>query len=168
MRVPGDSINLLGGRVMPGVKFLQVMKACMKIINGILALTMLSVVNVGAVHACTCIGPADAREGLELSEAVFSGRVVKADEFKAEVEAERMWKGKFTQTRVIVLNPAPGTSCSIVLTRGQRYIIFASVHKERGRVVYTPKICFPTSVLSQAEQTLKEIGEGKLLKKRRR
>ena len=140
----------------------------MKITNSILALAMLSFVNVGASNACTCIGPANAKEGLELSEAVFSGRVIEADEFKAEVEAERVWKGNFTKTRVIVLNPAPKTSCSMALARGQRYIVFASVDKERGRVSYIPKICFPTSVLSKAEQTLKEIGEGKLLKKRRR
>jgi hypothetical protein len=129
---------------------------------------MLFFVNVGAVHACTCIGPANAREGLELSDAVFSGRVIKADEFKAEVEAERVWKGNLTKTRVLVLNPAPNTSCSIALARGQRYIVFASVDKERGRVSYIPKICFPTSVLSKAEQTLKEIGEGRLLKKQKR
>ena len=46
-----------------------------------------------------------------------------------------MWKGNLTKTRVTVLNPAPGTSCSIALTRGQRYIICASVEKERGRAV---------------------------------
>jgi hypothetical protein len=160
--------KLAGGRVIRGVRFLQIMEACMKIMNGILVLATLSIVNVGVARACTCIGPADAREGLELSEAVFSGRVIKADEFGAEVEAERVWKGNLTKTRVTVLNPAPGTSCSIALTRGARYIIFASVEKERGRFVYTPKICFPTSTLSKAEQTLKELGEGKPLKKRRR
>ena len=140
----------------------------MKIINSILALAMLSFVNAGVSYACTCIGPANAKEGLELSEAVFSGRVIKADEFKAEVEVERVWKGKFTKARVIVLNPAPKTSCSMTLDRGQRYIVFASVDREKGRVSYIPKICFQTAVLSKAEQTLKEIGEGKQLKKRRR
>jgi hypothetical protein len=144
------------------------MKVVMKFLNSILALTMLSFVNVGVSYACTCIGPANAKEGLELSEAVFSGRVIKADEFKAEVEVERVWKGKFTKARVIVLNPAPKTSCSIALDRGQRYIVFASVDREKGRVSYIAKICFQTSVLSKAEQTLKEIGEGKQLKKRRR
>jgi hypothetical protein len=140
----------------------------MRIVNSILALAMLSFVSVGVGYACTCIGPADAKEGLELSDAVFSGRVVKASEFKSEVEVERVWKGEFIKARVIVHNPAPNTSCSIALARSQRYIVFASVDKERGRVSYIPKICFPTSVLSKAEQTLKEIGEGKLLKKRRR
>ena len=129
---------------------------------------MVSVVNVGVGYACTCIGPANAKDGLDLSEAVFSGRVIKADEYKAEVEVERVWKGNFTKARVMVLNPAPETSCSIALARGRRYIVFASVDKERGRVSYIPKVCFHTSLLSEAEQTLKEIGEGKLLKKRRR
>lgn len=140
----------------------------MKIKNGILALAVLSFVNAGVSYACTCIGPADAREGLEISEAVFSGRVIKADEYKAVVEVERVWKGRFSRARVTVFNPAPETSCSIALDRGRRYIIFASVDKERGRVSYIPKICFPTSVLSEAGQTLKEIGEGEPLRKRRR
>jgi hypothetical protein len=144
------------------------MKVVMKFINSILALTMLSFVNVGVSQTCTCIGPADAKEGLELSEAVFSGRVFKSDEFKAEVEVERVWKGKFTKARVIVFNPAPKEECSLVLRRGQRYIVFASEDREKGRVSYIPKICFPTSVLSKAEQTLKEIGEGEQLKQRRR
>src|SRR5688572_20989801 len=100
---------------MPGVRFLRVVKVFMKITNSILSLAMLAFVNVGAGNACTCIGPADAKEGLELSEAVFSGRVIKADEFKAEVEVERVWKGTFTKTRVTVLNPAPESSCSIAL-----------------------------------------------------
>ena len=140
----------------------------MKIINIVLASALLSFVNVGVGYACTCIGPADAKEGLELSDAVFSGRVIKADEYKSEVEVERVWKGEFTRARVIVLNPAPNTSCSIALARNQRYIVFASVDKERGRIRYIPKICFRTSVLSKAEQTLKEIGEGQPFKKRRR
>ena len=140
----------------------------MKLINGILALAALAFVDVGVSYACTCIGPANAKEGVELSEAVFSGRVIKANEFKAEVELESVWKGKFTKTRVSVFNPAPKTECSIALIRGRRYIVFASVDKEKGRVSYIPKVCFPTSLLSKAEQTLKEIGEGKPLKKQRR
>jgi hypothetical protein len=144
------------------------MQMAMRIINGLLATIILCFANVAPGYACTCIGPADAKEGLELSDAVFSGRVIKADEFKAEVEVERVWKGKFTRSRVIVFNPAPRTSCSLRLRRSERYIVFASVDKERGRISYIPKICFPTSVLSKAEKTLKEIGEGELLKKQRR
>ena len=144
------------------------MKVVMKTVNSMLALAVLSFMNVGVSYACTCIGPANAKEGLELSEAVFSGRVIKANRFKAEVEVERVWKGQFAKTRVIVFNPAPNSSCSITFDRGLRYIVFASVDREKGRVSYVPKICFPTSLLSKAEQTLKEIGEGKLLKKRRR
>jgi hypothetical protein len=144
------------------------MKVVMKIVNSILALAIFSFVDAGVGYACTCIGPANAKEGLELSEAVFSGRVIKADEYKAEVEVERVWKGRFTKARVVVLNPAPNTSCSIALGRGRRYIVFASVDKERGRVRYIPKICFHTSVLSEAGRTLKEIGEGEPLRKRRR
>jgi hypothetical protein len=140
----------------------------MKIINSLLALALLSSVNVGAGEDCTCIGPANSKEALELSDAVFSGRVMKADEFKAEVEAERVWKGNLTRARVTVLNPAPNAPCSITLARGRRYIVFASVDKGRGRVSYIPKICFPTSALSEAGPTLKEIGEGRLLEKRRR
>ena len=140
----------------------------MTFINSLLAVAILSFANVGASQNCTCIGPADAKEALELSEAVFSGRVIKSNEFKAEVEVERVWKGKFTKPRVTVFNPAPKEDCSLVLRRGQRYIVFASVDREKGRVSYIPKICFQTSVLSKAEQTLKEIGEGKQLKKRRR
>ena len=140
----------------------------MKTINRILALAVLAVVNVWVGYACTCIGPADAREGLELSEAVFSGRVVRANEFKALVEVERVWKGEFRMARVTVFNPAPNSSCSIALDRGQRYIVFASAERARGRVSYTPKICFQTSVLSKAERTLKEIGEGRPFKRRGR
>jgi hypothetical protein len=140
----------------------------MGIIKSILALAILSFVNLSIGYACTCIGPGNAKEGLELSEAVFSGRVIKSDEYKAEVEVERVWKGRFTNNRVTVLNPAPKTSCSIALEKGQRYIVFSTVDKHRGLLRYVPQICFPTSVLSKAEQTLKEIGEGEMLRERRR
>ena len=140
----------------------------MKIMNRIPALVMFFVLSAAASYGCTCIGPGDAKEAVELSEAVFSGRVIKASEFKAEVEVESVWKGNFRNTRVTVFNPAPNTSCSIALVRSQRYIVFASADKERGRVTYMPKICFPTSILAKAEKTLKEIGAGKPVKKRRK
>ena len=140
----------------------------MNILNNILAVALLSFVNVGVSEDCTCIGPGNAREALELSDAVFSGRVIKANEFRSEVEVERVWKGEFRKTRVIVFNPAPNEPCSFVLARGQRYIVFANIDKERGRVSYITMVCFPTSVLSKAEQTLKELGEGKPFEKRRR
>lgn len=138
----------------------------MKIFERILALSIVALVNVAVSYACTCIRPGNAREAVELSEAVFSGRVISSNEFRAVVEVERTWKGKFTKGRVLVFNPDPKGTCSITLRRGQSYIVFAGADKEEGKVSYIPKICFPTEVLSKAEQTLKEIGEGKPFKKR--
>ena len=144
------------------------MKAVLKIAKTSLVLTAFCFINAGISYACTCIGPGDAKEALELSKAVFSGRVVKSNEYGAEVELETVWKGKFTTARVTVFNPAPNTSCSIKLKKGERYIVFSTTDKERGRVSYIMQICFPTSVLSKAEQTLKEIGEGTPSRKPRR
>jgi len=138
----------------------------MKILNRILVLAIFIFINVAVSYACTCVGPGNATEAVELSEAVFSGRVISSNEFRATVEVERTWKGKFTKARVVVFNPDPNGSCSTPLRRGERYIVFAGSHKEKGKVSYTPRICFPTSVLSKAEQTIKEIGEGKPFKKR--
>lgn len=137
----------------------------MKIVKRILALSIVALVNVAVAYACTCIGPGNTTEAVELSEAVFSGRVISSNEFRAVVEVERTWKGKFRKARVIVFNPAPNTSCSLTLRRGEHYVVFAWADEKRGKLSYVPKICFPTSVLSKAEQTLKEIGEGKPFKK---
>ena len=138
----------------------------MKILNRILTLAGVTFINVAVSYACTCIGPGNATEAVELSEAVFSGRVISSNKFQATVELERTWKGKFTRARVVVFNPDPNGSCSMTLRRGERYIVFAGEDKEKGKVSYIPRICFPTSVLSKAGQTLKEIGEGVQFKKR--
>jgi hypothetical protein len=165
---PPLPFNLARSPVDSGVRSLRAVDLIMRFIKSILVLAVLSSLNFTDIYACTCIGPADAKEALELSKAVFSGRVIRSNEYQAEVEVERVWKGRFTKARIIVLNPAPQSSCSIVLARGQRYIVFATIDRERRRIRYVPQICFPTSVLSKAERTLKEIGEGEAFSKRGR
>lgn len=140
----------------------------MKIMKRVSVLAVLILMNASIGYACSCIGPANAKEGLAKADAVFSGRVIKSDSYEYEFEVERIWKGKIKKDRITVAASAPNTSCAIELNQGEQYIVFARLKKEGERIIYYPQICNFTSVYSKAEPILKVVGKGKLLKKRKR
>jgi hypothetical protein len=137
----------------------------MKIIKHVLALAVLSLLNAGVSYACVCLSAMNAKEGLAKAEAVFSGRVIKSDGYVYEFEVESVWKGRIVTSRITVAAAAPGTSCAIELSQGERYVVFARSKKEDERTIYSPQICNLTSIYSRAGHVLKGIGKGKLLKK---
>ncbi len=97
----------------------------MKIISRVLCLFIFGTLSASLGHACSCVGPQNAKEGMVKAKAVFSGKVIKASEAEWLFQVERVWKGEAVARRAIVRASMPGTSCSSKFDMGERYIVFA-------------------------------------------
>ncbi|HEY9283959.1 MAG TPA: hypothetical protein VIP46_10950 [Pyrinomonadaceae bacterium] len=120
-----------------------------------------------AVLACTCAPSKGPAEELELTAAVFSGKVVEirkhgqgADMF-ARVEAvlrvERVWKGVEGPT-VSVFTSSHSAACGYGFKEGRTYLVYAHKNAE-GRL--SAGICGRTRRLKDAGEDLKTLGPGR-------
>ncbi|HWP42272.1 MAG TPA: hypothetical protein VNO14_03480 [Blastocatellia bacterium] len=117
--------------------------------------------------ACTCLPAKNATEEIGRSAAVFSGKVIEirrdegAKDLFATVEAvfevERAWKGIEKKT-VSVFTSSQSSACGYGFKRGESYLVYASEGRE-GRLITS--ICSRTRLLKDANDDLKELGEGK-------
>jgi len=98
---------------------------------GVLAALVLPPLSTDA-FACSCVGLPDVGTALTQANAVFSGRVVAADMFRARIQVDKVWKGE-ARTEITMLTGAEDlgngmvrtNSCSYNYTAGANYIIFA-------------------------------------------
>lgn len=123
----------------------------------------------GAAHsfACSCVGPENAKDGFAFAKAVFSGQIIsvspKGNDFTFKVD--RVWKG-VSETEIIIRDYYAGTSCAFGLKVGEKYIFFATTHKEDdGKTILIGDVCNWTTKLNskEAKDILKQIGAGKSL-----
>lgn len=118
-------------------------------------------------HACSCVPPPPPKEAMESSSAVFSGKVRSIDEPKivrssidpvtVTMEVKEVWKGDAED--VVKLKTALSTaSCGYHFEVGAEYIVYA--YGEDGE--YHTGLCTRTAPLSNAEEDLQALGEGKV------
>ena len=119
--------------------------------------------------ACSCIGPANAQEGLARAKSVFVGTVVSANEDNFSFGVERVWKGA-TGRRIVVRDYYAGTSCALNFKVGVRYVVFAKAFDDEGKTILIGDVCNWTSRFPEARAVIKQIGPGNRvrLQKRRR
>jgi hypothetical protein len=104
--------------------------------------------------ACSCAGRPDAAMALNSASAVFSGRVVAADQTMARFQVEKVWKGKeaaeilmltgnetFANGRMLI------SSCAYNYVQGQDYVVYARASVEG--LISSP--CTRTGPLQDAE-----------------
>jgi hypothetical protein len=98
---------------------------------GILAVLMLPSLSTDA-YACSCGGIPDIGSSLSRADAVFSGRVVAADMFRARIQVDTVWKGEagseitmLTGVEDLGNGMMRSNSCNYSYTAGATYIIFA-------------------------------------------
>ena len=117
-------------------------------------------------HACSCIMPGTPSEELAKSAAVFAGKVVSVKEHEpflkimqsstdptnVEFAVSEVWKGpvgrisSFTTAR-------SGASCGFTFVEGKEYIVYS---RDGGTV----SLCSRTTLISDAEEDLDELGQG--------
>ncbi|MDQ4128217.1 MAG: hypothetical protein M3151_09775 [Actinomycetota bacterium] len=120
--------------------------------------------HAGEAYACSCAGTRDVGETFEGSDAVFSGKVVKAEEeppddvdafpFLGPVtfEVEEAWKGA-PESGIVVYGQGPAVSCGIDFEKGETYLVYA--HRTDGRLA--TDYCGRTKPLSFAGTDVSEL-----------
>jgi hypothetical protein len=120
---------------------------------------------------CSCLPSANAKQELEQSVVVFSGKVLEVKRndqpegaftsVEAVFEVESVWKG-IEKSRVSVFTSAQSSACGYGFRKGETYLVYAS-QSTNGQ--YITSICSRTRPLKAAEGDLKELGEGKVITK---
>lgn len=116
----------------------------------------------GTAHACSCAETRDVGETFDRSAAVFSGKVVKAEEkppdeggrFLGPVtfEVEKVWKGA-SENNAVVYGQGPEVSCGIDFEKGETYLVYA--YRTDGRLA--TDYCGRTQPLSSAGTDVGEL-----------
>jgi len=123
--------------------------------------------------ACSCFYSRPS-EGFDRAQAVFTGRIIKAEKSEWVVAVERVWKGEMAE-RVTLRDAHAGTSCAAGYKKGARYLFLVDVVKSERGAVYSPQVCnwgtrLRAGRIEVGENTyawvedvvLKDRGEGKL------
>jgi len=128
----------------------------------------LLVVNTAIVNACSCAQPAPPQESLKQSTAVFAGKVIdinvpsgiagsSADPVKVIFEVSKIWKGPDYETLVLT-TARSGVSCGYSFKENEEYIVYAYGEEDK----LSTGICSRTTLLANAQNDLKDLGEGNL------
>ncbi|MFY9610045.1 MAG: hypothetical protein WAU45_15680 [Blastocatellia bacterium] len=142
--------------------------------NTLIVLVACSISGSYVALACTCAPPEIPSQELKESDAVFSGKVIEIKRQKSyaqepvqsdtlftsvEVvfEVDRTWKG-IDNNAVSVFTSPHSSACGYAFKKGTSYLIYAN-SDERSRLITT--ICTRTKALKDAEEDVRELGEGR-------
>jgi hypothetical protein len=122
------------------------------------------------VHACSCAMPQPVEAQINRSEAVFAGRVIEVKEHRslggritksALFEVSQIWKGG-SESQIIIHTGGGGGDCGYHFEEGKDYLVYAQPSTMYGdKAVLVTIICDRTNVLTQAQEDLAILGEGK-------
>jgi hypothetical protein len=120
-----------------------------------------------AAYACSCAPPPSPKKSLEKAAAVFSGKVLKIEkdgEFELAVTfaVDQVWKGKEAKELVVRTGTNDGI-CGYKFKKGASYLIYAHESTRDEMKYLVTNICTRTAALADAQEDLKELGEGKKL-----
>ncbi|RTE11448.1 LPXTG cell wall anchor domain-containing protein [Paenibacillus whitsoniae] len=123
------------------------------------------------VQACSCALPSSAQDQLSRSQAVFAGRVMGVKEQRflnggmakaVRFEVSRVWKGE-AASEIIIYTGSGGGDCGFDFKEGQEYLVYANPSSMYGdKELLVTIICDRTKQLSQAQEDLAVLGEGRL------
>ncbi|KGR90458.1 hypothetical protein CD30_11645 [Ureibacillus massiliensis 4400831 = CIP 108448 = CCUG 49529] len=119
-------------------------------------------------YACSCAAPGSPTEELNMSTAVFSGKVIKivdpnkdaeiqssADLLEVQLKVKETWKG-VDETIVTLYTARESASCGFNFTLNEEYLVYAN--KSDGALHVN--LCSRTAPLIAATSDLEELGAG--------
>ena len=126
--------------------------------------------NLGQVYACSCVMPGTPSEELAKSSLVFAGSAAAVREDQpflgidrlpaygqttVEFKIDTVWKGNINIKETMTLETARyGASCGFTFVEEEEYIVYSRDGK-------TVSLCSRTRSLSDAQEDLAALGEGK-------
>lgn len=131
--------------------------------------TSLLVLNPDSASACSCLRSTP-EEHFARANAVFSGKVIEVDgkqntqiplpdsflNRQIKFEVSRVWKGN-VEKQEVVLTSDSSASCGYSFEKGKEYLVYAS--EQDGKL--QTGLCSGTNLLSQAQENLETLGQGK-------
>jgi hypothetical protein len=111
------------------------------------------------VFACRCFPPS-VKKSFEKATVIFSGEVIKLDEFRATLKVEKVWKGKPKEEIVMLTGTIKtpegyyqSSSCDYGYVLGQKYLIYAYGSEDKLKT----SACSRSKTLEYAEEDIKEL-----------
>ena len=146
-------------KIYPGITDM-VGRLLMATISALCVVPWSATVNVKPAYACSCLPAGPPLTALDQATAVFSGQVSDIKRTTTEVEVSfnvtEVWKGELTPTLVINTGPH-SAACGYPFEIGQDYLIYAH---GRNNTRLGASLCSRTTLLSNAEADLVELGDG--------
>ena len=118
--------------------------------------------------ACRCGQPTNEKsferaaaveKSFEKASVIFSGEVIKLDDFRATLKVEKVWKGKFKE-EIVMLTGTTKTAewyqfstCDYDYVFGQKYLIYANGSEDKLKT----SLCSRTKSLRSAEEDIKAL-----------
>lgn len=132
------------------------------ILVGLLFLYITFTLAPSSVSACDCDVPDDALEGLEKSDAVFTGKVkdikkvkINGEPFDAVlVEVNEIWKG-IQESEIVIYTT--WSNCQFEFDEGEEYLLYSYRNEDRLYV----SICGRSTTVSHGSEDIKMLGPGK-------
>ncbi|OMF38356.1 hypothetical protein BK133_02210 [Paenibacillus sp. FSL H8-0548] len=135
-----------------------------------LTVSMMIILRPSHVYACSCAERLTVEAQLSRSDAVFAGRVLEVKNNRqsngsmtksARFEVSQTWKGS-DDSQIIVHTGQGGGDCGIHFEEGQEYFVYAHPSTMYGdKELLVTIICDRTAKLSEANEDLAILGEGK-------
>lgn len=123
--------------------------------------------DISVAFACSCIEPFPPKESLEKASAVFTGKVVSidvpkimissADPVKVTFEVSKIWKG-FDYKILVITTARSEASCGYSFKQGEEYIVYTRGEENE----LNTGLCSRTKLIANAQEDIKELGEGRL------
>ncbi|TBL79473.1 hypothetical protein [Paenibacillus thalictri] len=140
------------------------------ILMTVLVLSIMMSFKPSTVYACSCAQPQDVAAQFNRSQAVFSGRVLEFKEQRhlngsltkaALFEVSHIWKGG-SESKITIHTGTGGGDCGFKFEKNKEYLVYAQPSTMYGgKELLVTILCDRTNVLSQAQEDLAALGEGK-------
>jgi hypothetical protein len=120
-----------------------------------------------AAFACRCL-PRKPSADMSHSAAVFAGKVIKVrfrqtpyetGRYTVTFEVGQVWKGE-AKKKITLITRA--SSCAVLFREGESYLVFASAFNDGNESGLTTHKCSGTGLVSDREEDIKLLGEGKI------
>ena len=145
------------------------MKCLMSKPKLLLASSAFLLLSCPVARACVCARTPTVAESFKEAKVIFVGRVIARGQFGAWLKVEKSWKGVSSETIYLYTGNLENDCDPRFGTKGEVWLVYASIvplyRSENATTPYTYKLmargCDRTSLLVNANEDLKALGEGK-------
>jgi hypothetical protein len=107
-------------------------------------------------YACGCGGETSPRIRLDRAKIVFSGAVIEVHDEAVKLGVEKTYKGN-VEKEVVLTQSNPKTTCDILFSKGEKYLVYAYEDKLDGKVAFITDVCAGTAISANAKEDIESL-----------